>query len=59
MPRLCDMDSDDEDGGADKVAKTKQSDGLSFRSVRRIIRLLIARNWADNIFEKLNAAKTI
>ena len=53
------MDSDDEEGGADEVAETKQSDGLSFRSDRRIILLLIARNWADNIFEKLNAAKTI
>ena len=59
-PRLCDMDSDDdEEGGADEVAETKQSDGPSFRSDRRIIRLLIARNWADNIIEKLNAAKTI
>ena len=59
MPRLCDMDSDDEEGGVDEVAETKQSDGPSFWSDRRIIRLLIARNWADNIFEKLNAAKTI
>ena len=52
------MDSDDEEGGADEVAETKQSDGLSFLSDRRIIRLIIARNWADNIFEKLISAKT-
>ena len=58
MPRLCDVDSDDEQGGADEVAETKQSAGLSFLSDRRIIRLIIARNWADNIFEKLISAKT-
>ena len=52
MPWLCDMDSDDEEGGEDEVSETKQSDGPSCWSDRRIIHLLIDRNWVDNIIER-------
>ena len=46
-------DGDDEDGGADDaVAKKKGDNTPSFRSDRRIARLIVARYWADQIIAK-------
>lgn len=46
-------DDDDESGGVDdgKVRDTGKT-GPSFRSDRRIVRLLIARYWADSLIQK-------
>ena len=51
------MDSDDEEGGADEVSETKQSDGPSCWSNRRIIGLLIDITWADNIIERFECCE--
>lgn len=56
-PEQQKQDSDDEDeGGVDGVAigdeMVNGQKGPSFRSDRRIIRLLIARYWADQIIQK-------
>jgi len=45
------MDGDD-DGGADDPDDLKSSSGPSFRADRRIVRLLIARYWADLIISR-------
>lgn len=52
-------DSDDDEGGADDAdeAPVPGQTGPSFRSDRRIIRLLIARYWADQIIQKYKALK--
>jgi len=48
---------DGEEGGADDAAKDgKGSKGPSFRSDRRIARLIIARYWADQIIVKYKAS---
>jgi hypothetical protein len=46
-----DDDNDGEEGGADGPAAASASAGSSFQSDRRLLRLLIARYWAD-IFQK-------
>ncbi|CAB9502178.1 expressed unknown protein [Seminavis robusta] len=58
-------EEDDEDGDADAGGLKQQADpdedepasGPSFRSDRRIIRLLIARYWADQMMKKFLEAK--
>lgn len=47
-------DDDDDAGGADEIAinVTPQHRGPSFRSDRRIVRLVIARYWARRMMEK-------
>ena len=52
-------DSDDDEGGADDAdeAPVPGQTGPSFRADRRIIRLLIARYWADQIIQKYKALK--
>ena len=53
-------DSDDDEGGADDAdeAPVSGQTGPSFRSDRRIVRLLIARYWADQIIQKYSALKS-
>lgn len=49
---------DDEEGGADDAAQDDDGGaGPSFRSDRRIIRLLIARYWADSLMQKYKIEK--
>mmetsp|Transcript_15097 Transcript_15097/g.20561 ORF Transcript_15097/g.20561 Transcript_15097/m.20561 type:complete len:313 (-) Transcript_15097:286-1224(-) len=48
-------EDDDEDGAASGGEMVKGQKGPSFRSDRRIIRLLIARYWADQIIEKFRS----
>lgn len=63
-PKLLDrgpsssIDQEDEGGADDPYEDTQLNvgKGPSFRSDRRIIRLLIARYWADQIISKYNAA---
>ena len=52
-------DSDDDEGGADDAdeAPVPGQTGPSFRSDRRIVRLLIARYWADQIIQKCSTLK--
>jgi hypothetical protein len=58
-PDCDDDDDDEEEGEADggNVADRKEKDGASFRSDRRIVRLLIARYWADNLIARYKASK--
>jgi len=59
-PKLLDRgpsSSQKEEGGADDPFEdVHMNQGPSFRSDRRIIRLLIARYWADQIIAKYNAS---
>lgn len=49
---------EDEEGDADETAKdVSDSKGPSFRSDRRIARLVIARYWADEIISRYNSEK--
>eukprot|EP00568_Trieres_chinensis_P005816 CAMPEP_0183293254 /NCGR_PEP_ID=MMETSP0160_2-20130417/2009_1 /TAXON_ID=2839 ORGANISM="Odontella Sinensis, Strain Grunow 1884" /NCGR_SAMPLE_ID=MMETSP0160_2 /ASSEMBLY_ACC=CAM_ASM_000250 /LENGTH=306 /DNA_ID=CAMNT_0025454341 /DNA_START=106 /DNA_END=1026 /DNA_ORIENTATION=- len=54
-------DEDDEEGGADDAEAESETvpgqAGPSFRSDRRVVRLLIARYWADQLMAKYEAAK--
>jgi hypothetical protein len=58
-----DGDDDDEEGGADDAAEDGDEapipgqTGPSFRSDRRIVRLLIARYWANQIMHKYEAIR--
>lgn len=53
-----DDDDDDGNGGsdgeADGASETNESNTASFRSDRRVVRLMIARYWADRLIEKYN-----
>lgn len=55
-----DGDGDDEDGGADDAAapsRTNSEPNHGFRSDRRLIRLLIARYWADALIQKFQSTR--
>jgi hypothetical protein len=51
-------DDNEENGGADDAVKEKVHATQSFRSDRRIARLIIARFWADQIMAKLKKTRT-
>lgn len=51
-----DGDSDD-DGEVDGASEKNESNVTSFRSDRRVARLLIARHWADRLIQKYNEVK--
>lgn len=52
-----DKHNNDGDGDADGASEKNESNVTSFRSDRRVIRLLIARYWADRLIEKYNAVR--
>lgn len=49
---------DGSDGEADGATETNETNTTSFRSDRRVARLLIARYWANRLIEKYNQAQT-
>jgi len=61
LARAAKISHDDDDGGnggsdgeADGASETNESNTPSFRSDRRVVRLMIARYWADRLIEKYN-----
>ncbi|KAL9184694.1 hypothetical protein ACHAXT_012664 [Thalassiosira profunda] len=53
-----DDESDSDANGSEDASEKNESKTTSFRSDRRVIRLLIARYWADRLIAKYNEAHT-